>query len=394
MEPFEIFEALLTPAGKADPYPYYALLHEHGHSAELAPGATLVFGYDAIDATLREAALRVADAEYYDEFFPSWRDHPSLAMESVQSLNPPRHGQIRGPLSKAFTHRRVADLRPAAEAFTDRLLDEMADHGEGGAPVDFVRFAYQLPVNVISELIGIPPSDRVEFSRMATNLASALEPESDFEVRTDADRAAVELRDYLSGLAEQCRIDPRDSLLSALVSLTDSDDARLTENALLDNVMLLLVAGFATTTGMLGHGMDLLLRDPGLADALRSGAMGVDAFVEEVLRYDPPVQMVVRRRVYGDRPAEEVMLLIGAGNRDPLRFDAPDRFDAGRAERSTLSFGAGAHFCLGAALARMEGIVAFEQLLGRFPKLAPGGPAMRRPSFVLRGFESMPITLC
>jgi cytochrome P450 len=391
MDPVEIFEALLTPAGKADPYPYYARLHEHGSSAELAPGATLVFGYDAIDANLRDAAFRVPDAEHFDQIFPGWQDHPSLAMESVQSLNPPRHGQIRGLLNKAFTHRRVASLEPAIVELTDRLLDEFADRGAGGMPVDFVALlAYRLPLIIICELIGIPPADRADFFRMATTLATTLELETDLEVLTDADKAAVELRDYVVALAATRRADPCDDLLSALVALAD---AQLTESELLDNVMMLLVAGFETTTGMFGNGMDVLLRDPALAAAIRSGAVPAAAFVEETLRYDAPVQLAARRHIRSGQPPEEVMLLIGAGNRDPGKFAAPDAFDPGRTEHSMLSFGVGAHFCLGAALTRMEGAVAFGRLLARFPKLTPAGPAVRRPGFVLRGFESMPVTL-
>lgn len=395
MDPVEIFDALLTSEGKADPYPYYALLHEHGGgAAELAPGATLVYGHAAVDAALRDPAALVPDAAHLDEIFPTWRDHPSLAMDSVQSLNPPRHGQIRGLLAKAFTHRRVAGLGPAIVELTDRLLDEFADRGSDGSPVDFVEhLAYRLPVTVIAELIGIPPADRDEFSRMATTLATTLELETDLETLTDADRAAVELRDYVIGLAAVRRERPRDDLLSTLVALTGAGDERLSEDALLDNVILLLVAGFETTTGLFGNGMEVLLRRPAVAAAVRDGTVPTAAFVEEALRYDAPVQLATRRRVPPDGPAEEAMLLIGAANRDPRRYAEPDAFTPGRPGRGALSFGAGPHFCLGAALARLEGAVAFSRLLARFPRLAAGGPARRRLGFVLRGFETMPLTV-
>jgi len=394
MDPVDVFEALLTPEGKLDPYPHYALLHESGSATELAPGASLIYGYDAIDAALRDTAYRVSDAAHLDEIFPSWRDHCSLGMESIQSLNPPRHGEIRGLLATAFTHRRVAKLEPAIAETATRLLDAFADLGSDGSAVDFVQHvAYRLPVTVICELIGIPVAERAEFSRLASVLVTALERETDLETLTEADAAAAALREYVVGLANQRRQDPADDMLSALLALSDRGDRRLTESALLDNVMLLLVAGFETTTGMFGNGLDVLLSDDRLLASVRDGSVPVAAFVEETLRYDAPVQMATRRLIRPDQPPEEVMLLIGAGNRDPRRFDRPDTFDPSRAERSSLGFGAGPHFCLGAALARLEGAVAFGQLVARFPRIAAAGQARRRPGLVLRGFETLPVTL-
>ncbi len=177
-------------------------------------------------------------------------------------------------------------------------------------------------------------------------------------------------------------------------------EAVLSAAELLDNLTLLLVAGFETTTNLLGNGLRVILQQPGLGTAVRDGSVPVPAFVEEVLRYDSPVQLTSRRRA---DPAEvggvpvpggtDVITLLGAGNRDPRRFAAPDTFDPLRPDGATLSFGAGAHFCLGAALARLEGAIAFPRLLRRFPRLAAAGEPERRPGLVLRGFETLPITL-
>ncbi len=393
MLPFEIFERLCDVT-TVDPYALYAQLHEHGESAELAVGARLVYGYDAINTSLRDPACLVEDAQRFDDIFPSWRDHASLAMESIQSLNPPRHTTLRRVVSQAFTRRNLKVMDEAIAQIVEELLDDIADRGAGGAAVNFIdAFAYQLPSTVICELIGVPHTDRPLFHDLAVRLATALEQETNAEVLRDADAAAVQFRDYVTDLADRRRV-PQDDFLSTLVQAVDTDPDGFTRDALLDNVMLLLVAGFETTTSMFGSGLNILLDRPALRKSLASGDVDVDSFVDEVLRYEPPVQVVVRRRLETDLgPEETVMLLLGAGNRDPKHFAAPNEFDPHRVARSTLSFGAGAHFCLGAVLAKMEGAIAFPALLRRFPALARAGEPSRRPGFVLRGFTELPIEI-
>lgn len=177
-----------------------------------------------------------------------------------------------------------------------------------------------------------------------------------------------------------------------------SDDGRLTEDELLDNLTLLLMAGFETTTDLLGNGLAILLADRGQLDALRAGAVPVASFAEEVLRFDSPVQLTSRSATAQGEicgtpvlPGDEVILMLGAGNRDGRRFTRPDTFDPRRAVGGPLSFGAGQHFCVGAALARLEAAVAFPRLLARFPRLAGAGPAIRRGGLVLRGFDRLPV---
>jgi cytochrome P450 len=401
MDATEIFNALLAPAGRADPYPLYAALHELGEAVAIAPGAVLVHGYEAINSVLRDPAFRVSDAAYFDEMFPGWREHPSLGMESILNLNAPEHARIRSLVARTFTYRRISGLEPAIGRMTDVLLADMAGRGSGGATVEFMHdFAFLLPVTVICELIGIPEADREGFRPIARNLAATLELGADLSVLADADVAAVTLREYFTALAAQRRDDPRDDLMSALVQITDSDDGRLSDGELLDNLTLLLVAGFETTTNLLGNGLQVILQDPSTVGAMRDGSVPVAAFVEEVLRYDSPVQLTSRRRadpveVGGVRIAggDEVVTLLGAGNRDPRKFTAPDAFDPMRSAGGPLSFGAGAHFCIGAALARLEAAVAFPRLLAAFPALAAAGRPERREGLVLRGFETLPVTV-
>ncbi|HEY3903385.1 MAG TPA: cytochrome P450 [Streptosporangiaceae bacterium] len=405
MEVLEIFNGLLEPAGMADPYPLYAALHEHGPIVRANEQLVLVPGYELASSVLRDGAFRVPDAELLDEVNPSWRDHPSLDPNSMLTLNGGPHSRIRSLFSRQFTKRRVADLEPAVIAQTDALLDQIADLGAGAAPVDFMEeFAFALPVTVICELIGVPESERDEFRPLARSLTATLEPLIDEAGLVEADAAALKLAGMFASLVAERRARPADDLLSGLVAMAAADEDRISENELIQNLILLLVAGFETTTNLLGNGVHqvLLNSSAGAGAGLRSGAVeSAAAFVEEVLRFDSPVQFAEdRRRKVPDEvgghavgPHDHLIVMLGAANHDPRRFAEPDRFWPGRPDPGPLSFGAGAHFCLGAALARLEGTVAFPRLFTRFPQLAAAEPPQRRVSLVLRGFEHLKITI-
>jgi cytochrome P450 len=401
MDTIEILTALTTPEGRTDPYPYYAALHELGEAVRLGPESVLVVGYDAINAVLRDPGFRTSDIDYFDKNFTGWRDNPVFVQGAdwILNLNGPRHARIRSLIARAFTARRVAALEPAIEKLTDDLLDAMADRGADGSPVEFMHdFAFLLPVTVICELIGIPESDREGFRPVARDIAGVFEL-SDLGTLPAINAAAVELLAYFSGLTAKRRSDPRDDLLTDLIAVSDADDGRLSDAELLHNLTLLLVAGFETTTNLLGNGLRIVLTKPAAGDAVRDGSVPAAAFVEEVLRYDSPVQLTSRvgyeTKVGGVAVADgaEVTTLIGAGNRDPRRFADPDTFNPLRPDRGPLSFGGGAHYCIGAALARLEGTVAFPRLLTRFPDIAAAGEPTRRDRLLLRGFDTLPITV-
>jgi cytochrome P450 len=399
MDAIEIFTALLTPAGRADPYPYYAQLHGLGEIAPLGPNGVAVIGYDPINAVLRDPAFRPSNISDWN--FPEWRDHPVFVQGAdwILNLSGERHARIRSLIARAFTARRVAGLEPAITKIVEDLVSAMADRGADGSAVEFMReFAYLLPVTVICELIGIPEADRESFRPVARDLAEVFEL-NEMERLPAIDAAAAELLAYFTGLAAVRRADPRDDLLSDLLAISDADDSKLSDAELLHNMTLLLVAGFETTTNLLGNGLQIIIQDPSAGAALRNGSVLPGAFVEEVLRYDSPVQLTSRvgyATKIGDIPISDgtdVTLMLGAGNRDPRRFAAPDKFDPLRSDGGPLSFGGGAHFCIGAALARLEGAVAFPRLLGRFAKIEPAGVPVRRETFLLRGYDELPITV-
>jgi cytochrome P450 len=409
-----IVGALTSPAGRADPFPLYAAAHELGPVLEFAEGWFLGCSYDGVNQVLRDpgfglpepSGLRAGDGEL------------SSLRRSILRANPPDHPRMRSLIAQVFTPRRIAALRPAIEAAVDALLDRLDEAGAAGQAVDFMdHFAFQLPVTVICELLGVPQADHDRFRPLAADLTEALElsagPADAGRAGAGPAAAARELAGYFTALIAERRARPVDDLLGALVAARDADDGRLSEEELLANLILLLVAGFETTTSLLGNGLALLFGHPATASALRSGSLEVSAFIEEVLRYDSPVQLITRQARAGDRtvagrpvPAgSQVILLIGAANRDPARYAGPDRFDPARFDPDhsgpgnsaprPLSFGAGPHICVGNSLARLEAAVAFLRLLARFPAIraAEGVPPARRDRLVLRGYETLPVVL-
>ncbi|MGC5032071.1 cytochrome P450 [Micromonospora sp. DT229] len=399
MDPAEIFAALMSPQGRLDPYPGYERLRAHGPVVQVGLGMYAVTGYPEADELLRDPRLWVSDDRVREVLAPQWRQ--SLAMSTIArsmlQTNPPDHSRMRRLAAGAFTPRRIAAMRAVVAAQADELIEAMA---AADGPVDFMaEFAYPLPVAVICALLGVPAVDRPLFRRWAADLVGILEPEISGEDLAAADAGAAELVGYFTELVAARRRSPADDLTTALVQVHDAGD-RLTGDELLANLVVLLVAGFETTTNLLGNGLAVLLAHPTAAEVLRGHPEHAPAYVDELLRYDSPVQLTSRTssetlRVGGmELPAGSwVLLLLGAANRDPRRYPDPARFDPWRALLNPLSFGAGPHYCLGAGLARLEGQVAFTRLLRRLPALALSGTPRRRLRLTLRGYDTLPVTV-
>lgn len=382
-----------------DPYPHYREIREHAPIHKAALGKMwIVSSYEEARAVLRDPRCGNPTPEMFEQgrtgIDGSKRRPRSREALSMLQLNPPDHGRIRGLVSRAFTPRRVEEMRPEIEAIADELLDTMDGHG------DLVSgLAHPLPANVISAMVGVPREDREQLRPLIGDLTVGIEPTASDDEIAMADAAAVKIRDYLSVLIAARREEPREDLLSVLVHANEDGD-KLTENEILVNTLLIYAAGFETTTHLIGNMFRAFVANPDQLDRVRADRSLIPAAVEEVLRYDPPVQIDGR---YVHEPIEidgkpipagdSVITLIGAVNRDPAHFDNPDSFDIGRTDTQVLSFGSGIHFCLGAALARLEGQVVLGKLLDRYQSWEIVGEPTWRPRITLRGVECMEVAL-
>jgi cytochrome P450 len=319
---------------------------------------------------------------------------------SMLAVDPPTHTRYRRLVSKVFTPRAIEALRPRMQQLASDLLDGLAASGSHG-PVDLVeRYAALLPVTVISEILGVPTSMQEKFLQWGNGAAVTLDIGIGLGEFRRAEADITALQNWMTGHFQRLRDNPGDDLLSKLVHVEDSDGA-LTEIELAGTAMLLLGAGFETTVNLIGNGAVLLVEHPEQLARLQEKPDLWGNAVEEVLRYDSPVQRTARvamadTEVAGHRIPQGslVACLLGGANRDPAVFDDPHTFDVGRANaREHLAFSAGVHFCLGAALARMEGQIGLQTLFDRFPDLSLAGAPHRRGTRVLRGYDAIPVSL-
>ena len=321
---------------------------------------------------------------------------PPRADWTMLFLDPPEHARLRALVNQAFTPRAVDALEPHIRSITGELLDDLED------PAEFdlmTAVANPLPVIVIAEMLGVPPEDRDRFKRWSNARARMLEPTITARERERAVAAGEALDAYFMPIIQARRRAPRDDIVSALAQAEEAGDS-LTEREMLLMLRLLLIAGNETTTNLIGNGMLALLKHPEQLALLREDPSRIPAAVEELLRFDTPVQLDVRAvledcDMHGTtlRRGDGAVLAIGAANRDPEVFDEPERLDVERSRGSNISFGRGVHHCIGAPLARLEGRIALELLLERYSslRLLTDRPTFRR-GIVLRGLESLPVS--
>ncbi|HEY7487861.1 MAG TPA: cytochrome P450 [Streptosporangiaceae bacterium] len=378
------------PAFHADPYAHYRRLSATGPLIRTQAGVWVGTSHALCSQVLRDPRFGHRPAGDGGLFRNQRLDE---GQRSFLTLDPPDHTRLRRLVSKAFTARLVERLRPRISELVDSLLD-----GVSGRVDLIAALAYPLPVVVISELLGVPPEDQSRFKIWSDALARGLDPDfilpaEEIELR---DRAREEFAEYFRELAARRRTEPGDDLLSALVAVSDHGDV-LTEAELLATCILLLVAGHETTVNLIGNGALALLRNPDQLAWFRAHPEAAPGAIEELLRYDPPVQLTARSALEDVELAgsqvthgQVILLLTGAANRDPAVFPDPDRLDLTRSPERHLSFGFGIHYCLGAPLARLEGRIALTKLFQREVALTDE-PLTYRANLILRGLAELPV---
>ena len=381
------------PEFRANPYPHFpALLDGPPRQLKLFLPTTVIARYDDVVTVLHDHerfTVRRPEIPFRE------RIDPFGGAPTILTADPPVHSRLRRLVSKAFTPRRVRELEPRVREITTDLLSRGTDSSGVEA---MAMLANPLPVIVIAELLGVSADDHAQFKQWSNDLITSFGQEMGSGPSAAGLAAKDELRRYLAEAIKRRSANPADDLISALVTARDESDA-LSENELLAFVVLLLLAGNETTTNLIGNGLLALCRHPEQQQRLRDNRELIPKAVEEMLRYDPPVQMTVRvptatTSVGGTEIAEGTIafILLAAANHDPAHFPSPENFDVAREPNEHVSFGEGIHFCLGAPLARLEGAIAIEQMLDKFPRLQLADPNAKmayRGSMALRGLSEL-----
>jgi cytochrome P450 len=385
---------LTDAAFVTDPYPTFALLrHETPALWHEPTGQYLALTYALSNAVLRDRRF----GRVWREKEPAERFEPfnNLHRNQMMETEPPDHTRLRSLVAKAFARGHVERLRPRVQELADDLLDRVADRDEFDLIEDF---AEPLPVAVIAELLGVPEADRHLLRPWSQSIVKMYEYGRTTQIEDEAIDSAAAFADYMRDLAAERRADPQDDLISHL-ALAEDRGQTLSPDELVASAILLLNAGHEASVNAFGNGVVTLLDHPDQLARLRADESLVPTALEEMIRFDAPLQLFERTASedmqVGEvtvRAGERVAALLGSANRDPAAFDHADVFDVGRTPNHHIGFGAGLHHCLGAPLARMELQISLPTLLRRFPRLAPAGEPVRRPTFVLRGYQRVPLS--
>ena len=389
------------PAFRADPYPFYDRLRETAPAYRTPLDTVVLSRYDDVSATLRSSDFSrdvAANAKLtFNPLLAARRQVRDQGTKSILNLDPPDHTRLRRLVSKAFTPSAIESLRPRIQSQVDEILDQAAERGS----MELVdELAFPVPFQVISDLLAMPTERADELRSWSQSLTAALEPTADEQTMNDAEAALAQLLPYLVSVIEHRRSNLGTDMLSALLVLEEAGD-RLTMDELVSFVVLLYVAGHETTVNLIGNGTLALLRHP---DQLRNWAAdpSLDSnAVDELLRYDGPVQLTVRVAmkdmvIRGESidPGTVVMTSLGAANHDPAVFDQPhslrlDRHNAGR----HVALSGGIHYCLGASLAKLEAQVAIGSLIRRFPDMQLSAEPTWRDRLAIRGVDHMALSM-
>jgi len=393
-----LFDPFL-PEFNADPYPFYHRLREADPVHQSPLGFWVLTRYDDCVMVLRDPRFGRAGFEGLLESVYGNTVEQGRLPTSMLFRDPPDHTRLRGLVSRAFTPRVVEGLRPRIQQIVDGLLDRVQGAGRMEVISDL---AYPLPVTVISEMLGVPEGDRERIKQWSADIARSLDAiglPTDPEIVDRGRTGRHAIGDYFRSLIPERKKRPRGDLLSLLIEAEEQGD-KLSEGELLATCVLLYIAGHETTVNLIGNGLLALLRHPKELERLRDAPSLIQSAVEELLRYDGPVQRTARITNADVELAEHkipkgsmVVPVIGAANRDPAHFPDPDRLDVSRPDNRHIAFGFGIHFCLGAPLARLEGQITLGTLLHRLPRLALSTERPEwRESQVLRGLKALPVS--
>jgi len=382
-----------------DPWPTYDRMRTEAPIWQNPEGVTLLTRFADCEAVLRDPRFSSSN-DHADPPRVLAADDPRSLMEGGSAplifLDPPDHTRLRKLVSKAFTPRSIERLRPRVQQLVDGILDRAAH--EGGLDV-VADLGYELPVVVICELLGVPLADRPQFAGWSSDASRLLDDDLTPDELNRGVVAAINFAGYFEALFAERRLAPRDDMVSALLAVEEQGD-RLREDELRSIVVLLFIAGHETTMNLIGNGTYALLRSPEQRERWRHDPSLDASAVEELLRFDGPVHLTGRIPVEDIElnghlfpRGKSVVTLLAAANRDPARFDDPAHLDVARPDNHQLSFSQGIHYCLGAALARLEGQIAVGSLIRRFPDLELAEEPQYRDHFVLRGLKSLRVTV-
>ena len=382
-----------------DPFPYYRALREHDPVHRMPDGAWFLTRWRDCDAVYRDA--RVFSSDKKVEFGPKYGDAPLFEHHTTSLVfnDPPLHTHVRRAIQAALSNRVIAEMEAGLVALVDRLLDAMERKGRADLIEDF---AAAIPVEIIGNLLGVPHADRGPLRGWSLAILGALEPVLTAEQMALGNTSVRDFAAYLKGLVDDRRASPRDPEKDLLTRLIRHEHAgrKLSETELLQNCIFILNAGHETTTNLIGNTLDILIRFPAERRRLIENASLMKSAVEEALRYESSNQLgnriVTESTTLGGVAMPKGTLVtigIGAANRDGEQFPDPDRFDSARNPTRHLAFGSGIHMCAGMSLARLEGRVAIERFLARFPNYAPDGAATRSRRARFRGFMAYPVQL-
>ncbi|MCW2788060.1 MAG: cytochrome [Aeromicrobium sp.] len=389
-----------SPEFLQDPYPVLASLRASGPVLWHEPmGVWLATTHESVSQVLRNRAF----GRIWTDWEPKSQMEPFNALHRNQMMEnePPTHTRLRRLVAAAFGRGHVERMRSRIQDLATEMADELFEPGADGrvpATVDILsRYAEPMPVYVIADLLGVPREDHADLRRWSQAIVHMYEPNVGALVKADAIAASTAFSDYVRAVVDQRRSAPGDDLITDLIEARD-EGTRLSDDELVASVVLLLNAGHEASVNVFGNGFHALLEHPDQMARITSGEVSVETALEELIRFDAPLQLFERTatadvEVCGQliRTGQRIACLMGSANRDASVFEDADTFDVGRDPNPHVGFGMGVHFCLGAPLARLELQISIKTLLDRHPTLQLVGEAPRRPTWVLRGFESITV---